>query len=347
MTVQYRDNYTITMTGGTALAKYRLVKLTGDNTVGYSGPGDVPLGVTRVASIISDTVGVVLLNKDGTQIMVASGAISQNAVVYPAADGKVTATVTGRPIGRWISAAATTDGDQGEVICQTGDAFAGDLAGLLVVQDDFVSIDITDGPFDVTADASSTGGQTIADVAGGVLALYTDGDDNDEAYVHTISAPFLFAANKPLYMEARCALVEGATNAGAFLIGLVSGAAADSLVDTEAGPKANYSGVSIWKVAGGLTLSAEVSVGTTQTAIALSGTGVTYTSGTYYRFGIEFIPTSSTAATINIYIDGTLVGTTSFTFTGAAQMRAIVGAKSNGSAEELVNVDYVRVSQVR
>lgn len=340
------DGHMLDAVAGAAIEKYRLVKLDGSTArqVVKTVAGEDPIGAVRAAVASGLDIAVELLNKAGTLILVANGAITVNALVYPAADGKVTATATGRAIGRAISS-SSQDGDWIEVLPQHSDLFS-DRVGLVTLFEDFLSWDSTFGPFIQTADAGATGTTAVTDAVGGVLTLFSDGDDNDEAYLHTITENFLFANNKPIWFEARLAIVEGSTNAAAVIIGLVSAAGADALQDTEAGPKSSYSGVVFWKVAGGLTLSAEVSIGGTQTPITL--TGATYVSGTYYKFGILVVPTSSTLMNVYMYIDGVLVGSaTGVTYTSATEMDAIVGVKSNGSAEENLLVDYIHVRQVR
>lgn len=333
-----------TFVAGEALLANRLVKLSGANTVTLCGPGETAIGVTRNAVASGSTVTVFLLSKPGTLPCAANGVVAVNALVYPASSGLAGTTGSGQAIGRALNA-TTTSGELFEVMPLLTPS-VGDRTNAVELFSDFFQY-ATSGPFTVTADAGSTGGQALVDGVGGVMAVYTDGDDNDEAYLHSVVEGFKFAADKPLYFEARVAITEGATNAAAVIIGLMDAAGADALQDTEAGPKASYSGACFFKVAGTLVLSAEASVGATQVA-ASGGTADTgHTSGTFRKYGIEFLPTSSTAATVNFYIDGVRVGSSSITFTGATEMDAIVGAKSNGSAEELVSVDYVLVRQVR
>lgn len=336
----------ITGTAGEDVSKYRILKLTGDRTYKHAQPGDTPIGINEEETASGGAITVSLLRRVGSIEIETDGAIAQNARVYVGLNGRASAQALGPCIGHAVEAASAA-ADVIEVLLSNtlGDAARWDV---VEVADDFFQTVATTGQFIVTADASSTGGQALVDGAGGIFALYTDGDDNDEAYLHTVTEGFLFANAKPIFFETRLAPVEGSTNAAAFIIGLVSAAGADALVDTEAGPKSSYSGVVFYKVAGGLTWSAEVSVGSTQTAITLSGTGVTYTSGTFYKFGILVVPTTSALMNVYLFINGTLVGsTTGVTYTSATEMDLIVGAKSNGSAEELLNVDYIHCRQAR
>ena len=348
---QFTDSHVIEAVAAEALAKYRLVRLSGtERQVVYADAGEAGIGVTRAATASGDPVGVVLVTKQGSLPVVASGAISLNALVYPALDGKVTATVTGAAVGRWISTAATADGDIGEVLPLAQELFS-DKAAAHGVFDDFTDMLLTGAERLWTGTQTDTGTITILDSAGGVLQLEaSDGSigDNDESYAGTTNEPFLFAASKPLWFEARVKLGAADTDAANVAVGLISAAnAANTIQDNGAGPPASYSGITIFKVDGGSAWAAEASIAGTQTTITLTAPGAPGT--TYQKLGIEFIPTSATVATVNIYVDGVLVGSTAaFTFTSATEMSAFVGVKNGGTAvNTTLHVDYVLVRQVR
>lgn len=332
----------ITRAAGEALEAWRRVKLNSSGAAVYADATEKGIGTTERAVASGEDVAIRLWNVAGTRKVIPNGTITALARCYAAPDGKVGAGGFGEPLGRLAAAGAA--GIAAELLPDP--LTTADKALMVEFFDDCFNLDADEGQLIVTADAGSTGGQGVVDGVGGLIALFTDGDDNDEAYLHTANEAFKFANAKPLYFETRLAIVEGSTNAAAVIIGLMDAAGADALLDTEGGPKASYSGIVFYKVAGGLTLSAEASIAGTQTAITL--TGATYVSGTFYKFGIEFIPTSSTVATVNLYIDDVLVGSTAaFTYTSATEMDLIVGAKSNGSAEERLTVDYILCRQLR
>jgi hypothetical protein len=331
-------------TAGEALVKYRLLKLTGDRTFKYAQPGDTPIGSNEAATASGEPVSVHLLQRLGSLELMADGVIAQNARVYVGLNGKVSAAGVGPAIGHALTA-SLADGNVIEVLPAAvfGLGSAGDVVELF---DDFFFHDTTEGPFDTTADAGASGTTDVIDGAGGIMSLVCDGDDNDEAYLHTIVEAFKFAAAKPLFFEARVAITEGATNAAAAIIGMLDAAGADALLDTEGGPKASYSGVVFYKVAGGLTWSAEASIAGAQTPIPLAG--ATYASGTFYKYGILVVPTTSALANVYLFINDVLVGSlTDWTYTNATDMDLIVGVKSNGSAEETALVDYIHCRQAR
>ncbi len=105
-----------TFTATEALGIYRRVKLSsGSGTdVEYADEGDWFLGVTQEDVALGAMVSVADKKDGGTKIMTASGAISEGADVYGADDGKISASVSGIPIGKALEA-ALADGDQIEV----------------------------------------------------------------------------------------------------------------------------------------------------------------------------------------------------------------------------------------
>lgn len=98
-----------------ALSKCIRVKLSGSTVVrnvAAAGVGatDATYGITLDNAASGDPIPVLLLAGAGSVRMTASGAITLNAAVYGAASGKISATVSGNPIG-WATEAATADGD--------------------------------------------------------------------------------------------------------------------------------------------------------------------------------------------------------------------------------------------
>lgn len=327
-------------------SQYLLVKLSGDNKISVAGVGDAPIGVARNVAADGDQLGVYLLNKQGSIKMKASGAISQNAAVYAGASGKITATVTGRKLGVALDA-ATADGDLIEVLLQPGSDFENGLPGAFALESDFFHYTTTE---DFTSILTDSGTAAVGDAAGGVVVITaSDGSvaDNDEAYVKSTAEVFLFANNKPLSFEARVKWTEANTDDANVIVGLMSAAAANALQDDGAGPAASYSGAVFYKVDGSNDWAAECSIAGTQTAITLSG-ATDGGAGNYQRLAIDFIPTSSTVATVIFSIDGVAVGSTAaFTYTSATEMNTIVGIKNGSANNEALSVDYIRCSQVR
>ena len=334
-------------TAGEALEEYRRVKMSGstEDTIVYADAGDNGIGVTRAAVANAGKVGVYLDNKEGTIKVTAAGAVTANDLVYPANDGKVWSTVTGEPVGRALDD-ASGDGSVIEVLPLQHQRHT-DIAANHGFFEDFLYYVSTDL---FTTTATNSGTATVSDATGGILAIAASDStaaDNDETYVHQTTETFTFANNKPLFFEARVALSEANTDDANVLVGLKDAWAANSLLDNGGGPAASYSGAVFYKIDGGTAWLAECSISTTQTAVTL--TGATFPGdGTYQKLGIEFIPTSSTVATVNFYVDGVNVGSTAaFTYTSATAMEAGVGVKNGDTNNETLNVDYITCWQVR
>ena len=104
-----------TFTAGEALKAYRRVKLhsTADQVV-YADAGEDFIGITQEDAASGKHVTVDLTPNSGTNICIASEALSAHAVIYGDDDGKVCDTVKGTGIG-WALDAAVNAGDQIEV----------------------------------------------------------------------------------------------------------------------------------------------------------------------------------------------------------------------------------------
>lgn len=98
-----------TFTAGSALEPYRRVKLSGStaDTVVYAGAGEAHIGTT-ISRIASGEKGPIRLsNMPGTYKCSAAGAIaSANSAVYGAANGQVSTSVSGNPIGLALGTAS-------------------------------------------------------------------------------------------------------------------------------------------------------------------------------------------------------------------------------------------------
>jgi len=207
----------------------------------------------------------------------------------------------------------------------------------------------------VTEDDGAGGTDAVQDSSGGWYRHYADGDDNDEAYVHSNHEVFKLQASKHLWFEARVKLTEGSTNKANFIVGLSENVGADHLQDDGAGPPATYDGIVWWKPDGTMSLSFEASNGATQSS--QSGL-LTHVSAHIYRLGAWVFPTSATA--FNVYpwyvdesasspvpvLDTTNVSTVALS--GHGEMEAFFGLKAGGTGtEEYIEIDYIWVAQQR
>lgn len=106
-------------TAGAAIAQYLRVKLSsGKLALAGAGATDgaLELGTMETPSFADgDVASVRLKSASGTRKCVAAGAISAGAVFYGAANGKISATVSGVPAGVALEA-SSADGDVIEVL---------------------------------------------------------------------------------------------------------------------------------------------------------------------------------------------------------------------------------------
>ncbi|TXH54740.1 MAG: hypothetical protein E6Q97_10220 [Desulfurellales bacterium] len=328
----------------------QLVKLNSDGELELCGPGDSPLGSVAALGaghgVAGSPVTVALLNKPGSLVVIAAGAITLGAPVYAAASGRVSSSSTGRAVGLALIAAVTA-GDQIEILpLESLSAVSGGLASFTLFSD-FFHYTSTE---DFTSILTDSGTATVSDGAGGLLDLVpSDGSvaDNDEAYIKSTAEVFLFAQNKPISFAAKVGWTEANTDDANVIVGLMSGAAANALQDGGGGPAANFSGAVFFKVDGGTTWRAMVSLGATQAEVTLSNIPAAPGAGNSQKLEIIWFSTSSTSGTAYFYIDGILVGSQAFTYTGATEMNVIVGVKNGSANNESLEVDYVFCSQVR
>jgi hypothetical protein len=339
----------LTGTAGEDLSKYRLVRVSSATTPAtykHCQPGDQPIGVNEEDVASDGRITVHLLLRLGSIEVEAHEAITQHANVYPGPAGRVAASGIGRPIGIAMTSASA----QGDIIDILPLPATAPSLDEFAIFDDFFGLLLTGAEAPWKSIVTDSGTFTVLDAAGGVLQLEaSDGTigDNDEAYAYTQNELFCVAAGKPMYFEARVKLgAADAADAANVMVGVLSGVAANAILDNGAGPPANYDGVVLYKIDGGTAWAAEASVGATQTAIALTAPGRPGTS--YQKVGILVVPTSSTSATAYIFVDGVLVGSQAFTFTGMTEMAAFVGVKNGGTAvNTTLHVDYVLCRQAR
>lgn len=216
--------------------------------------------------------------------------------------------------------------------------------------DDFFMLQTTKAahvaPYTIVEDDAAGGTDAIQDAAGGVYKHFCDGDDNDEAYLSTDNEQWLFAAGKSLWFEARLAIIQGATNAANWIVGLTDAAGADMIQDDAAGPAASYDGAVFFGTEGALTYGFETSNAATQVTTATAGTMV---SGTMMNLGFWFNSesTADTTATITPFVNGVAGTAHTITLAGLAEMEFTIGVKSDGSAEEAFSIDYLKIVQIR
>ena len=107
----------LTFVAAIAVAAYRLVKLSaGKITYNTAAATDDPIGVTLIEGAIGDDVSVETLRTGGTLEIEAAGAITQDADVYAAADGRVVALAGAAADAKKIGTAKQAASGAGSVI---------------------------------------------------------------------------------------------------------------------------------------------------------------------------------------------------------------------------------------
>lgn len=217
---------------------------------------------------------------------------------------------------------------------------------------EYTSTESANAPWTVIADPG--GSATVSDGAKGVVALVTDGDDNDEIYLYRTTETFLLAADKPIEWESLLQFAQANTNDANIIAGVRSGVAANALQDDGAGPAANFSGAAFYSVDGDTTWRVIYSDGATQTIKeldadgSLDGIAKTSASAAYQELRIEMFMVTSTKVDVCFYIDGTLVyKAKDKTIASASEMVAFFGAKAGGANAETLNGDYAMAYQKR
>jgi hypothetical protein len=116
---QYNDTGCGTIVLSGTVSQY--TRITAGGALASATQQDV--GVARVDGVSGQAIGFVYANKQGTQIMIAAGAISAGAKVYTAASGRVSATqATGSFLRGIAMSASTAAGDHIEVMSIVGDS---------------------------------------------------------------------------------------------------------------------------------------------------------------------------------------------------------------------------------
>ena len=107
-----------------ALAIHLRVKDNGSSLLALAGTGEEALGtLTQAALAANDKVAVLLASAQGTRKVVAAGAISAGAKLYPAASGQVNDVPLGKQIGIALEAATAASDviEMLDLVAQQGD----------------------------------------------------------------------------------------------------------------------------------------------------------------------------------------------------------------------------------
>lgn len=340
----YSNTGPFTLLAGEALEAFRFVKIVASEAV-YAGAGDEPIGITAAIYADGELATIIPLTGD-IQKVVAAGVIASGGAIYVAADGKASATAVGKQIGINMTTANTAANDVIPAIIwgpRGGNDMLTPASSVAEFSDDFFDFNTaaTTGKWNITvADAGADGITGMTDAANGVVQVYCDGDDNDEAYVSSVAESWKFQTDKKLYFETKIKLTEAATDVANWIIGLSDTVAANSLKDNGGGPMDSYDGVVFFKVDGTMKIQFETSnAGTQVTDAALAD----FVSGTDYTLGFLYDYNDGTTAKVTPFVNGVAGTARNLAIAGLEEMHILFGVKAGGAKEEALKVDYIKV----
>jgi len=342
---QFTPGPVVTFLAGEALTRYQRVyidtSVTTDNqraTVKVAGVLEDWIGVAFEAAASGYAAPILMKDQYGTVPMVASTAITRGALVYPAASGYISDTGL-YPFGRCIDTVSAATYVTEVVMGVNPLSLVGDLHGF---EDNFITY-TTGDTWTTTTENSGTCAVT-GDAVGGSVTLTTGGTDNNGLTMATTDETFLFAADKPIHFKAVMLLTEAATSVANLFVGLASGGnSVDVMQDTGAGPQASYSGLGFFK-AETLIWQAESSLAGTQDTDTNIGA---FVSAQEYELECYWLPVSATSGVAYFYRDGSLVHTSTFTYTSATEMNFVCHAKCGTSSAQTMIVKYAYCKQLR
>jgi hypothetical protein len=201
----------------------------------------------------------------------------------------------------------------------------------------------------LVADAGTS--LTVNDAHGGRVTLATGATDNNEAYVFTTKELFKIADGKPHEIIARLQFAEANTDDANVAMGFMDAVGANALVDNGAGPKASYSGATIFKVDGGTKWKCQSSNGaaqvTTESKHTAGGSG-------FHTLRITIEPIDSVNAEVSFWID-TAGGDNwsqmrdandkpikhTLALASLTEMMAFAGVKAGGATSESLVIDLI------
>lgn len=343
----------ISLAAGEALEAHRVVRLHASTaaTVVYADSGERAVGVVPVDVASGSKAPVELLHGGTTIKVVAAGAISANAEVYTANDGKVSASVSGEPLGR-VLVATSNDGDF-TILLPYGQSGGDNDKDWAVFEDDFLwpNIDESGSEGVWSTDVSDGGAVTMQDAHGGQVALSTSDTtvaDNDEAYLATtneIYKPAIGVVNGEVLaiLKGRLKLTEANTNDANIIFGLLGGdnlTLDDTLTDNGAGPADANQYIAMWKVDGGAVWQG----GVRDTAQDHDTNVGAFSDGAFAELKMVIYDADIADGELEVefFVDGVSGGTKTYAVSGATEMRIIAGVKNGGANEETLYIDKVR-----
>lgn len=145
------------------------------------------------------------------------------------------------------------------------------------------------------ATTSAAGGQVVLTPADGSVA------DNDEAYLATPNAVFLFAPGRPLYGRARLKFSEVTPGVANVCFGFQNAVGADSIVDNGGGLKVSGSTLAVYKIDGEQVFRV---ASANNGASTVTKTNKAATAGVWYDVELFAADNGDGTAAVSFKIDG-------------------------------------------
>ncbi len=344
MGLGYQVNGPFTGTAGEDLAADRLVKLSAGTLI-YADTGDEPLGITK-RGVLSGAIVSCECLKGMIEKVTASKAISAGAELYVITDGKVSDASSGKQIGvAW--SAATADGGVIPAMMwgpRGGNDLLQGKSSICEFEDDFYSYDDTATVGDYVEVSDGTPAVDVIDSNYGELSIACESTTENETYISSMHEIAKFLTNKRAFFECLVTLTEANTDDANIIIGLSDTVAADSLLDSGAGPMASYDGAVFFKVLDGTVWQFETSNAGSQNTLASLGT---FTSGTKHHLAFQYDYNDGVTASVTPFLDGVAGTAQDLTIAGLAEMHLLMGVKAGGANAETLKVDKWRLVMER
>lgn len=191
----------------------------------------------------------------------------------------------------------------------------------------------------------ATGTNAFQDVQSGVYNIVTAAADNDYNGIRSVAKNYVFASNKPLWLDAKFRCSEATTSESTWAIGLTDTVTTGGIQANTGGPLASYTGALVYKTPEtALTVNAQVSAAAVQSTISSLATAV---SNTWNRIQIYW--DGAGYVTLHFYNGTSWASTSPIPFTaGTTAMYLIATIKAGPTAAaETLQLDYLRVCQTR
>lgn len=281
---------------------------------------------------------------------------------------QILTSIHGRRVGLADDGSMIIDGQQ---MTQGNFSPAGKIAGHLTMPslgnnpsiqsiffDDFLQqASATGSEYDVYTDMNdgATGTNAFQDANGGWLNVVTAAAADDYHGIRTLAKPWLFAAGKETWLEARFRVSEATTNQSAYIIGLMDTFTTGGIQAGTAGPLASFSGAIFYKNSTSMAMNFMTSNSTTQNKTTGIATTVTnqIAKVMYYCDG-GLVSGSTTVGIVTPLVDigdgnGWVKGASqNITFAALNQMALVASIKAgSGAAAETLQLDYLKVNSTR